>query len=104
MVIDHHSSIIDLLAVGPMFRGELLPILGVKETVRMSMLSKKFHEVIDCNKYIEGASLPYLNKVFSVDKDIVTNFQPHQLAFQKQHGVTNFSIKHLKSIMIISSF
>ena len=55
-----YTSVTDVVSIGPMFRTEVLPFLGVVETVKASQLSTTFNKVIDYNKHNQP-SLPYLD-------------------------------------------
>ena len=50
----HHTSIKDVMCLGTMLRNELLPILGMEQTVKWSQLSKSFNLVIDYNHFEEN--------------------------------------------------
>ncbi len=66
--IKHHTTILDIACLGTMLRNELLPLLGMEETVKCSQLTKLFNSVIDYNSNLdEDETSEYLNKVKPAD-------------------------------------
>ena len=48
--IQFHTTIKDIIPLGPLVRSELLPFLGVSETVKASQLASQYNKVIDYNR------------------------------------------------------
>ena len=59
-------TIHNIIKMGPMLRAEILPLLGVLETVKICCLSKKFNQSVDYNNHNpNGIQKDYLSKILS---------------------------------------
>ena len=88
-----------MVCLGPMFRAEVLPFLGVKETMKASLLSYTFNQIVDYNRHNVNSS-PYLDKVLVC----VENVMKIKEAFCRKHAISNLAVKHLKGIIVLAVF
>lgn len=62
-----------MITLGPMFRTEMLTLLGVRETIKVSKLSWTFRKTVDYNKYHDN-QLPYLDKLIEAEPYFQSEF------------------------------
>ena len=74
---------------------ELLPLLGVKETIKISSLSSKFNIEVDYNKHHNTPS-SYLERVIFQKPDIIRTFQKKVQTLNEP-----FCLKHFKHLLFL---
>ena len=56
-------NIKDILNMGYMFRNNVLPFLGIDETIKVSRMSGMANRIVDYNKHTKDTKLTYLQEV-----------------------------------------